>query len=176
MAITKIQSESMNLADTYAFTGTVTGAGESNTPAFEVRLSAEQSLSDATATKAQFNTEDFDTDSAYDNSSNYRFTVPSGKAGKYFFYTCINGGNSSGSTTDYINVYFYKNGSSQGRLHPRGYSNAQMLYATTYTKSFDLSVGDYIEVYVMVDTTSGSPKITSGGDIISNFGGYKLLT
>tara|TARA_R100001129_G_C5284223_1_gene237782 strand:+ start:522 stop:1061 length:540 start_codon:yes stop_codon:yes gene_type:complete len=27
MAITKIQSESMNLADTYAFTGTVTGAG-----------------------------------------------------------------------------------------------------------------------------------------------------
>ena len=34
MAITKIQSESMNLADTYAFTGTVTGAGGSNTPAF----------------------------------------------------------------------------------------------------------------------------------------------
>jgi len=27
MAITKIQSESLNLADTYAFTGTVTGAG-----------------------------------------------------------------------------------------------------------------------------------------------------
>ena len=35
MAITKIQSESMNLADTYAFTGTVTGAGESNTPSFK---------------------------------------------------------------------------------------------------------------------------------------------
>jgi hypothetical protein len=154
----------------------VSGVGGTNTPAFEVRLSAEQSLSDAVATKAQFNTEDFDTDSAYDNSSNYRFTVPSGKAGKYFFYTCINGGNSADSTTDYINVYFYKNGSSQGRLHPRGYNNAQMLYATTYTKSFDLSAGDYIEVYVMVDTTSGSPKITSGGDIISNFGGYKLLT
>ena len=27
MAITKIQAESMNLADTYAFTGTVSGAG-----------------------------------------------------------------------------------------------------------------------------------------------------
>ena len=34
MAITKIQSESLNLADTYAFTGTVTGAGGVNTPAF----------------------------------------------------------------------------------------------------------------------------------------------
>jgi len=30
MAITKIQSESLNLADTYAFTGTVTGAGDTN--------------------------------------------------------------------------------------------------------------------------------------------------
>ena len=34
MAITKIQSESLNLADTYAFTGTVTGAGLNNTPVF----------------------------------------------------------------------------------------------------------------------------------------------
>ena len=34
MAITKIQSESLNLADTYDFTGTVTGAGGVNTPAF----------------------------------------------------------------------------------------------------------------------------------------------
>ena len=31
MAIDKIQSESINLADNFAFTGTVTGAGESNT-------------------------------------------------------------------------------------------------------------------------------------------------
>ena len=33
MAIDKIQSESINLADTFAFTGTVTGAGGTNTPA-----------------------------------------------------------------------------------------------------------------------------------------------
>ena len=36
MAITKIQSESMNLADTYAFTGTVTGASTPMTPAFKL--------------------------------------------------------------------------------------------------------------------------------------------
>ena len=35
MAITKIQSESLNLADTYAFTGTVTGAGFTNDEFFE---------------------------------------------------------------------------------------------------------------------------------------------
>ena len=39
MAITKIQSESLNLADTYDFTGTVTGAGGVMTPAFSVYLS-----------------------------------------------------------------------------------------------------------------------------------------
>ena len=38
MAITKIQSESLNLADTYDFTGTVTGAGESNNQYFRARL------------------------------------------------------------------------------------------------------------------------------------------
>ena len=34
MAITKLQAEALNLADTYAFTGTVTGAGGDNTPFF----------------------------------------------------------------------------------------------------------------------------------------------
>ena len=34
MAITKLQAEALNLADTYAFTGTVTGAGENNSPNF----------------------------------------------------------------------------------------------------------------------------------------------
>ena len=44
MAITKIQSESLNLADTYAFTGTVTGAGESNKPYFLATLSGDQTI------------------------------------------------------------------------------------------------------------------------------------
>ena len=35
MAFSKIIAESMDLTDTYAFTGTVTGAGESNKPYFE---------------------------------------------------------------------------------------------------------------------------------------------
>ena len=71
MAIDKIQSESINLADTFAFTGTVTGAGGVNTPAFMAYLSANQSISNSTYTKVQCNLEVFDTDNAYDNSSNY---------------------------------------------------------------------------------------------------------
>ena len=52
MAITKIQSESMNLADTYAFTGTVTGAGGVNTPAFRAYQGSGQNISNNAATKA----------------------------------------------------------------------------------------------------------------------------
>ena len=69
-----------------------------------------QTISSGTETKVAFNTEVFDSDNAFDNSSNYRFTVPSGKAGKYFF-TAKNrviGDSAQGRT---ILVQFYKNGS-----------------------------------------------------------------
>ncbi len=89
MAITKIQSESLNLADTYAFTGTVTGAGGVNTPAFEAVLTASTTINHDTNTKVNLNTEIFDTDNMYDNSSNYRFTPTI--AGKYYIYVSITG-------------------------------------------------------------------------------------
>ena len=38
MALSKIQSESINLADTFAFTGTVTGAGESTVESSKITL------------------------------------------------------------------------------------------------------------------------------------------
>ena len=64
---------------------TINNAGLKMTPAFNARMSASQTLSNETYTKVDFDTERFDTDSAYDHSTNQRFTVPSGKAGKYFF-------------------------------------------------------------------------------------------
>ena len=57
MAIIKTQAEGINLADTFAFTGTVTGAGGVNTPYFHAYLGSDQSLSNNTVTKAQVNTE-----------------------------------------------------------------------------------------------------------------------
>jgi hypothetical protein len=108
MAITKIQSESLNLSDTYDFTGTVTGAGGVNTPAFQAKLSSNQNISNNTHTKVQFDTELFDTDNTYDNSTNYRFTP--GVAGKYVLTASVRVQN-CGNATLYI-VSIYKNGSS----------------------------------------------------------------
>ena len=49
-------------------------AAANNAPAFFATLSADTTISDDTVTKVAANTEVFDTDSCYDNSSNYRFT------------------------------------------------------------------------------------------------------
>jgi hypothetical protein len=50
------------------------GLSGQNYPAFEAYLSADQSISDDVNTKVLADTEVFDTDSCYDNTTNYRFT------------------------------------------------------------------------------------------------------
>ena len=81
MAIDKIQSESINLADNFAFTGTVSGAGGDNKPAFYAYASSGTACSSGADTKIIFQTEIYDTDGKYD-TSNGRFTPT--VAGKYF--------------------------------------------------------------------------------------------
>ena len=76
MAIDKIQSESINLADTFAFTGTVTGAGGTNTPIFFGKSANDQTLTRGTTTKITGMTGgEIDSDTAFDGTT---FTVPSG--------------------------------------------------------------------------------------------------
>ena len=87
---------------------TQTGVGGVNTPAFRAYMGATQNLNDVTNTVVAYNTEAFDTDSAYDTST-YRFTVPSGKAGKYFFYAQYRW-QVSGTLTGF-NIEIHKNGS-----------------------------------------------------------------
>ena len=118
-----------------------------NTPSFFAYLSSNQSLSTNTTTKAQCDTENWDTDSAYDNSTNYRFTVPSGKDGKYVF----NAGSSVAYLDDgeYLQLFLYKNGSSINAFPVRQYSGGgdyQLTYSFSYTVS--LVAGDYMELYI----------------------------
>ena len=108
MAITKIQSESMNLADTYAFTGTVTGAGEPNTPTWMVERTSNQSVTQNAETQMIFNGEIVDSANAYDTSTGY-FTCPSGQAGTYW----VGGGVESNNrnTTEFHIGFRVENGS-----------------------------------------------------------------
>jgi hypothetical protein len=88
-----------------AATGTVMVSG--NMPAFSAYLSANQTpITSATFTKVQCNTEEFDTASAYDNATNYRFTPQ--VAGYYQVSGSIN---ITSTTNSEVLCVIYKNGS-----------------------------------------------------------------
>jgi hypothetical protein len=178
MAITKIQSESLNLADTYDFTGTVTGAGGINTPAFEAYLSSNQNISQSTNTKIQFNTEVFDTASAYDNSTNYRFQPQ--VAGKYFVYASVNcssGSNTDNNKMDVVNIFFQKNGSDTGKSQRFSTYTQKIMERMVASPSGIITLNgssDYIEAYAYITSNTQATLVTSTG-IRCFFGAYKII-
>jgi hypothetical protein len=73
-----------------------------------VYKSATQSIPTATETILTFPNENFDTDAYHDNSTNNgRFTIPSGKDGKYLLVANVNW---DGSNSGNRQAYFTKNG------------------------------------------------------------------
>ena len=87
--VNTIQDAGGNALLTSNGSGTITtnNIGGQNTPAFSAYLSADQTITDNTFTKIQFNTEVIDSDNTYDNSSNYRFTP--GVVGKFIISTQV---------------------------------------------------------------------------------------
>jgi len=178
MAITKIQSESLNLADTYAFTGTVTGAGGVNTPAFEAVLTgSSQDINDATYTKINCNTETYDTDNAYDNSSNFRFTPQT--AGKYYVYGKALLDSTAGNMRNVINV-IYKNGSALtlGAINFHSSDSNDSEGGSTFVGTVvDMNgSSDYLELYAYGDTVAGGTSSADVGERRTLFGAYKIIT
>ena len=178
MAIDKIQSESINLADTFAFTGTVTGAGGVNTPNFFVRLGTSQTgISSEVWTKVSLAHEIYDSDNAFDSTTNYRFTVPSGKAGKYFFEFSIYG-SAGDNDLNRIHCRLYKNGSTILAGAENDWTNQAFRNAQMYSSSgvIDLSVGDYIELYGKLFHTDSGQFIGSGNTLANTrLIGFRIL-
>ena len=163
MAITKIQSESLNLADDFAFTGTVTGAGGVNTPIVSARLSSNTNVTDAVWSKIQFDTEEIDTNSAYDNTTNYRFTVPSGQAGKYLVTGQLLG-NGNNNDINTVAIRIYKNGTgdqARGIQFQNPTAGRGQATTVTVTQILDLNVSDYIELWGYINVDTGTPYFQS---------------
>ena len=143
--------------------------GGTNTPAFRVYRSSNQSMGNGYQ-KIQHNAEDFDTDNAFDSSTNYRFTVPSGKAGKYFFNaqhklnSMPNGGR--------ISAAIYVNGSIKAQnIIAVGIAEDN---SSNVSAILDLSVGNYVEMYGYHNANSSLNASGSSSDCF--FQGYKLIT
>ena len=146
-----------------------------NYPAFEAYLSASQTVSDNVHTKVEINAEIFDTDNAYDNSTNYRFTPQ--VAGKYFCYARLRSSAGANNTGSHF-VYIQKNGDSNTRI--AGYVDFSADKPGNYTQH----VGgiqemngstDYIEFYGRVDDSSGSPDfVGNSNQRYTAFGAYRI--
>ena len=139
------------------------GGASNSVVAFSAYMSSNQSLTGGVFTKLQFDTENFDTDSCYDNSTNYRFTPT--VAGYYQ----INIGCELGASSSPLSLHIYKNGSTVFKVngmyvsgvinaHPAG---SDLIYLNGST--------DYVEVYGWTNTTYSTSTASQDK---STFSGY----
>jgi hypothetical protein len=120
-----------------------------NGPAFSAYSTTGQSFSNGTSTKIQFQNEEFDTASCFDNATNYRFTP--NVAGYYQVNVCWG----TSSTLSSVIIALFKNGSdfkrgSSGTLGTAAMSALVYMNGTT----------DYVEGYVY--NFSGSTVTNAG--------------
>ena len=139
--------------------------GGDNTPAFSATLSGNQSVSDSTSTVIVFNSEHYDTDSAYD-VSNGRFTVPSGEGGKYVFFVSLRF-NSATSNRNAVDIKI-NNSSNTQNVAFEGTGNQYSSIGGAV--SMNLSAGDYVEAHYY-QTSGGAIEVRTD----SHFSGFKLI-
>ena len=128
-----------------AATGTVMVSG--NMPAFSAYANTNQTVSDATATKITFGTEEFDTNSNFASS---RFTPT--VAGYYQVNATVNC--TQTSIVDFV-VWIYKNGSQYKRGFGFGGSASKFIAPISALVYLNGST-DYVEVYVYSDGTGSA--------------------
>ena len=159
---------------TIANSGTATGFGEANTPAFAATYSsAGNGLAQATLTKLSFDSELYDSGSVYD-ASNYRFTP--GVAGKYFIYarTLISAGSTSPNQG---RIAIYKNGSMFN--YWRWTNTATISDFSMQISAFDTAnTTDYYEAYIYQSNATSSTTFSVNSDTsqVGLFMGYKITT
>ena len=156
-------------------TVTVNSAQMKNTPAFEAYLSANTAINDDTVTKAAINTEVFDTDGCYDNSTNYRFTPT--VAGKYYVYARGTFDDGAGQL-QMAALFLYKNGSNIA-VARTNFDNTMGEGATPVVNTVvDMNgSSDYLEVYAQGDSSDGGTVNLQGNSTerSTNFGAYKII-
>ena len=183
MAITRLgPNQSVNLASNVTGTLPVANGGTNltsgfvnggvMTPYFEAYIAANQSPSDNTDTKVNFDTETYDSGGMYD-TTNKRFTPT--VAGKYFIYThlCF-----SAEGVDRFHsciLQIRKNGAKVKSIYYDDYDN-YMSYVKACTGHCILDMNgssDYVEIYGNMNFTAGQGVFYNAR--FSTFGGYRII-
>lgn len=143
-----------------------------NIPAFQVSVNSTTTVTRNSTVLVPFDNEIFDTNSAFTpTAGNYKFTVPSGFAGKYAFQVTI-GGDDNGHTWDRVQVMVsFDNGSSTLILGDIDQAHTtDIALSASFVK--DLSVGNTVQIYVgFYVSGTGNPEVLNS----SRFSGFKII-
>jgi hypothetical protein len=145
--------------------------GATTGPAFSAYNNAAQSVSNSIETKVIFNTEEFDTASAFDSSTNYRFTPTI--AGYYQLNAIIRAIGSASLTTAYLS--FFKNGSVfiRGTEFSGGITSGAAIQIQANHLLYLNGTTDYIEVYALLAGSTGTWQLGyAGTPFTSRFSGF----
>ena len=139
-----------------------------NAPSFRAKRNADQSISSSSWVKIQFDTELFDTDSNYDNSTNHRFTPTT--AGKYYIFGQTRH-DWTGSWGHQNHIAIYKNGSEYVKNEFYGNGSGVQHYKASFVADIIDFNGssDYVEIYAYANSTGAVV-----GGTHSFFGGFLL--
>lgn len=169
MALIKTRARGLKLDDTFAFTGTVSGAG-GNTPSFLAYLTANQTIPNNSYTNINLDGEYYDTGSCYNNTSGTvtlnGVSVPSysfapNVAGKYFIGAKGRNDTSTDGTGTIIRIE--KNGNSVSQVRDT-LDNAEGLFVGTIV---DLDgTDDYVRMVQYQN--SGSSTVANGASTFAN--------
>ena len=155
-------------------TNFVAGVGGTNTPYFRAELTSNQSTTTYVGTKIQFNTVTFDSASGFDNSTNYRYTIPSGQGG-YWLIQLSMGTYFSSNNGGAFNLSLRKNGSTVQSSDNVTVDSGTSIYRhrnQNITAILNLTAGDYLEGFGML--VGSSPAIR--GDANETFiQGFRLV-
>ena len=150
------------------------GLSGQNYPAFEAFLTSDQTVSDATLTKCQVNSEIFDTDNCYDNSTNYRFTP--NVAGRYNVYGALHFEADADNRLAGVEIAIYKNGSVYSDLPIQFYTNYEKKMTPFISSVIYLNgSSDYVELYGWNNVTTGTATFGGNSSVaITYFGAYRI--
>tara|TARA_A100001015_G_C14886343_1_gene670584 strand:+ start:176 stop:739 length:564 start_codon:yes stop_codon:yes gene_type:complete len=134
-------------------------------PAFSAYATATQSISNGAFTKIIFNAEEYDTDGAFDSSTNYRFQ-PNVQG---YYHLSVNLTNADDSSAYRKIIEFYKNGSVYLR------ANDMKVILERMSASLDIHLNgssDYVEAFYYQENTSNISSTTKS--LSSWFSGHLI--
>ena len=160
--------------------GTQTGFGSKGTNFFKAtNTSATQAFNHGASTLVPYDTETYDPDSVYTNTSgNYKFTCQT--AGyHYFIGKCQQ--DMGAVKSRQISMSFYKNGSQlagEGIYYdnyvPGGSEGSFLDYSLMLSAVVNLAVDDYVQVYWYQTTPDGSNGSYKYNGNYNSFSGYRI--